>query len=84
MTQTILALWVRKTPAESACFKNAMTLHEFSFIVKDKLGSPAVLVTGDLKREVRHIALVGGDGKSFFPAAVDAGADVFVDRKGKL
>lgn len=58
--------------------KNAMTLHEFSFIVKDKLGSPAVLVTGDLKMEVRHIALVGGDGKSFFPAAVDAGADVFV------
>lgn len=58
--------------------KNVMTLHEFSVFVKDMLGSPAVLVTGDLKREVRKVALVGGDGKSFFPAAVSAGADVFI------
>lgn len=53
------------------------TMAEFSQTVKDVLGVPS-LSTVDLGREVKRVALVGGDGKDFLKPALKAGADVYL------
>ena len=42
------------------------------------LGTPAVRHTGDPDRPVRRVAVCGGSGMTFLPAAVRSGADAYV------
>lgn len=56
---------------------DATTMEAFSELVKDRLGVPA-LQTVELGREVRRVALVGGDGKEFLKPAMRAGADLYL------
>ncbi len=57
--------------------KEPMRLEDFAKKVKNVLGCPFVL-TSDGCREVRRVAVLGGDGKGFISAAIAAGADTFV------
>ena len=50
----------------------------FADFVRERLGTPAVLFAGDADKEVRTVALVGGEGGDFLDAAVAAGADLFL------
>ncbi|NLK40201.1 MAG: Nif3-like dinuclear metal center hexameric protein [Clostridiales bacterium] len=54
-----------------------MSLYDFATLVKERLGSPSVLLA-DSGKSVSRVALLGGDGKDFIMAAVAAGADTFV------
>ena len=47
-------------------------------LVKEKLGVPAVRVTGSLDRKIRRIGFCGGDGKDFVPLALSIGCDAFI------
>jgi dinuclear metal center YbgI/SA1388 family protein len=49
----------------------------FAALVKERLGSP-FLETVLRERPCRRIAVVGGDGKDFWPAAAAAGADTYL------
>ena len=55
-----------------------VSAHFFADFVREKLGTSAVLFAGDADKEVRTVALVGGEGGDFLPAAVAAGADLFL------
>lgn len=57
--------------------KEPTSLDDFAKKVKNALECPFVLVS-DGDREVRRVAVLGGDGKSFVSAAIAAGADTFV------
>jgi dinuclear metal center YbgI/SA1388 family protein len=49
----------------------------FSALVKEKLGVPS-LQTVDFGKDIRCVALVGGDGKDFLKPALRAGADLYL------
>ena len=53
------------------------TLADFVMKIKKVLGTPTVLFS-DAYRPVRHVALLGGDGKDFVAAARAAGADTYI------
>lgn len=53
------------------------TMETFCQTVKEVLGVPAINAV-ELGREVRTVALVGGDGKEFLKPAYQAGADVYL------
>lgn len=53
-----------------------MSAADFAARVRDALGAPSVRLTGE--REVRRIAVVGGDGKDLIDAAILAGADTLL------
>ncbi len=55
-----------------------MTLAEFANKVKKALDVPTVRVVGDLNSKVRKVAVLGGDGNKYIPAAKFKGADVYV------
>jgi dinuclear metal center YbgI/SA1388 family protein len=54
-----------------------MTLCDFAELVKAKLDAPYVLVS-DAGREVRRVAVVGGDGKDFIGEVRALGADTYL------
>ena len=54
-----------------------MSLNDFAELVKEKLGSPFVLAS-DAGREVRRVAVVGGDGKDFVGDVRALGADTYL------
>ncbi len=54
-----------------------MSLNDFAELVKEKLGSPFVLAS-DAGREVRRVAVVGGDGKDFIGEVRALGADTYL------
>ncbi len=54
-----------------------MALADFAQLVKETLGAPAVLCA-DAGREVRRVALLGGEGGDDIAAAMAAGADTYV------
>ena len=58
-----------------------MTLREFAAYVAQRLPAtvPGVRAAGDPERELRVVAVCGGAGDSFLPAAAEAGADVVPD-----
>lgn len=58
-------------------FAEDMSLEDFAYLLKGQLDSPTVLVADGYNR-VKRVAVVGGDGKSYIPAAIAAGADTFV------
>ena len=53
-------------------------LKEYAEKVKSQLGVPFVRVVGDLNREVKKVAVLGGDGNKYIQSAKRAGADVFI------
>lgn len=55
-----------------------MTLEAFAHFVKQQLDVPALRVVGPLDKEVKKVAVVGGDGNKYVYTAKFAGADVFV------
>lgn len=55
-----------------------MALEEFAEHVKERLDVPAVRIVGDLKKPVKKVAVLGGDGNKYIHAAKRAGADVYV------
>lgn len=55
---------------------DATTLDEFAARVKNALGSPMVLYSGELP--VQKVAVLGGNGDDFIGAAKRAGADTYV------
>ena len=58
-------------------FAEDMSLEDFAYLLKGQLDSPTVLVADGYNR-VKRVAVVGGDGKSYIPAALALGADTFV------
>ena len=53
-------------------------LSTYAQIVKEQLNVPFVRVVGDLQREVKKIAVLGGDGNKYINIAKRAGADVLI------
>lgn len=53
------------------------TMEAFAELVKEKLGVPAIQSV-ELGKEIRRVALVGGDGKDFLKPAMKAGADLYL------
>lgn len=56
--------------------ENEVTLPMFAKWVKDCLGSPCVLYSGN--RVVKRVYICGGDGKDMIPAAIANGADTLL------
>lgn len=54
-----------------------MTLEDFAFRLKGQLGVDSVLVS-DAYNTVHTVAVVGGEGKDYVQAALDAGADTIL------
>lgn len=57
---------------------NEMTLREFAQHVKTELQVPFVRVVGDLDKQIKSVAVIGGDGNKYIHDAKRAGADVLV------
>jgi dinuclear metal center YbgI/SA1388 family protein len=55
-----------------------VTLKAFLALVKNSLTSRMLRFTGDTNRQIRRVALCGGNGSSLLEAAIGAGADAFV------
>lgn len=58
--------------------KEVMLLQDFALFVKQQFQLDGVRIVGDLKRSVKKVAIVGGDGNSFVSKAAFRGADVLV------
>lgn len=56
----------------------SLTLAEFAELVRERLGLKGLRWGGDPKKEVLKVALCGGSGADFWPAALAAGAQVLV------
>jgi dinuclear metal center YbgI/SA1388 family protein len=56
----------------------AMTLRSFLALVKRRLGTPHLRYCGDAGRNIRTVAVCGGSGTDYLPAALRNNADVFV------
>lgn len=54
-----------------------MELQDFAYRIKQLVGADAVRYADGLS-DVHRVAIVGGDGKSYVKAALDAGADTYV------
>lgn len=59
------------------CKTEKMTVTDFCKKIKSTLGCPCV-ACGDTGKTIEIVAICGGDGKSFIPAAMKAGADAFL------
>ena len=59
---------------------NPMSLRDFTSFAAERLPPtlPGVRAAGDPEREIRVVAVCGGAGGSFLPAAAQAGADVYL------
>ena len=55
-----------------------MTLAQFAEHVKNVFDVPAVRFVGDPNKEIRKVAVLGGDGNKYIGAAKRSGADVLV------
>ena len=55
-----------------------LALGAFLDHVAQTLGTPALRHTGDADRPVRRVAVCGGSGGTFLPAAIRSGADAYV------
>ena len=58
--------------------EQGMTFEHFIHFVKDKLRLTNVRVVGDLQKEVKKIAVLGGSGEKYIHAAKQRGADVYI------
>lgn len=55
-----------------------VTLKAFTEHVKKVYDVPSVRVIGDLAKEVKKVAILGGSGEKYFPIAKKKGADVYI------
>ncbi|MGP4107249.1 Nif3-like dinuclear metal center hexameric protein [Virgibacillus sp. L01] len=55
-----------------------VTLHDFAEQVKHALKVPSLRVTGDLTKEVKKVAVLGGSGEKFIHTAKKMGADLYI------
>ena len=55
----------------------AMDLQDFAYRVKQLCGSD-IIRYADAFNDVHRVALVGGDGKGYVKAAIEAGADTYI------
>ncbi|SDE78120.1 dinuclear metal center protein, YbgI/SA1388 family [Fontibacillus panacisegetis] len=55
-----------------------VSLNSFVQRVKEKLEVPAVRVVGDLNRQIKKVAVIGGSGGRYWKTAMFRGADVLV------
>lgn len=55
-----------------------ISLKEFSHYVKEKLDLDGVRVTGDLTKEIKKVAILGGSGEKYYQQALEQGADVYI------
>jgi len=55
-----------------------MTLGQFAELVKEAFDVPALRFVGDSNKEIRKVAVLGGDGNKYIGAAKRSGADVLV------
>jgi len=58
--------------------KEVLTLEEFAEHVKKVFNVPAVRFVGDSNKEIKTVAVLGGDGNKYIHAAKRSGADVLV------
>ncbi|QDP40629.1 Nif3-like dinuclear metal center hexameric protein [Radiobacillus deserti] len=58
--------------------RSEMTLEAFSHFIKKRLDVPFVRVTGNLKRSIKRVAILGGSGKDFVEEVAATDADVYV------
>lgn len=58
--------------------KNQTNLQQYAEEVKEKLGLSHVRVVGDLQKNVKKAAVIGGSGEKYIHAAKRAGADVYI------
>ncbi len=58
--------------------KEPVTLDQFVLRVKEKLDVPFVRVVGNLDRQIKKAAVIGGSGGKYWKAAMFRGADVLV------
>ncbi|RXT14852.1 Nif3-like dinuclear metal center hexameric protein [Ammoniphilus sp. CFH 90114] len=58
--------------------EKSVTLQELAQTVKQAFGVTGVRVVGDLTREIKKVAVLGGDGNSYVSKAAFKGADVLV------
>lgn len=54
-----------------------LSLNDFCLEVKEKLNSPLVLCA-DCGKEIKRVAILGGDGKDYVDSAIAEGADAFI------
>ena len=57
---------------------SAASLSDIAGRLKEILGAGRLRLTGDLSKEVRHVAVVGGSGGSLVRDAVEKGADLLI------
>jgi dinuclear metal center YbgI/SA1388 family protein len=57
---------------------NRCTLRQLAQNVSEMLPLPNLQVCGDIEREIRTVAVLGGAGDSFFDAVESSGADVYI------
>ncbi len=55
-----------------------MTACEIALRAKEKLGCPAVRVTGDKNKKIKKLALCGGGGSDFVYSALAVGCDAYI------
>lgn len=58
--------------------KEKITLEQFVQVVKQAFDVEGVRVVGDLTRQIKKVAVLGGDGNKYISAARFKGADVFI------
>lgn len=58
--------------------KKEITLEEFAKIVKERLNTPFVRVCGDIKSNIKRVAVGSGACSDIIPVAIEKGADVMV------
>ena len=58
--------------------REKMTLGQFAELVKNTFDVPALRFVGDPNKEIRKVAVLGGDGNKYIGAAKRSGADVLV------
>ncbi len=58
--------------------KDEMTLEQFGEYIKEMLNVEGIRIVGDLKKTIKKVAVLGGDGNKYIRHAHFSGADVFV------
>jgi len=58
--------------------KEKITLKSFAQYIKNAYDVPSVRVTGDLTKEVKKVAILGGSGEKYISTAKKKGADVYI------
>ncbi|MBB6454299.1 dinuclear metal center YbgI/SA1388 family protein [Salirhabdus euzebyi] len=61
-----------------AVLEEKITLEQFVKQIKERLDVPAVRVVGDLKKKIKTVGIIGGDGNKFIHQVKRKGVDVLI------